>query len=306
MDEESILFGIRNLFAVGNYQAVINEVSTTNGLFSTEAKQEAKIFLYRSYVAQGKFNLVINDVDDSQDASLKAIKLLAEFLSDKQKNDFNNVEEFVTRANALFEEGANRINSIVQVTIATLFVQADRLEDALRVIHSREKKLECSALAVQIYLQLNRLDLARDEIKHVKTWAEDALLLQLMEAWIDLRVGGEKYQEAFYIYEECAQSNTSQTVKILNGQAAANLALGRYPEAESLLLEAQNKDSNDPDTLINLITCATLTAKSQEVVNRYISQLREVAPNHPYLKDLDLKSSLFDRNASRFALVNTA
>lgn len=53
--------------------------------------------------------------------------------------------------------------------------------------------------------------------------------------------GGEKYQEAFYIYEEFGQSNTAQTVKVLNGQAAANLALGRYPEAESLLLEAQNK-----------------------------------------------------------------
>lgn len=53
--------------------------------------------------------------------------------------------------------------------------------------------------------------------------------------------GGEKYQEAFYIFEEFAQSNTAQTVKVLNGQAAANLTLGRYPEAESLLLEAQTK-----------------------------------------------------------------
>lgn len=53
--------------------------------------------------------------------------------------------------------------------------------------------------------------------------------------------GGEKYQEAFYIYEEFAQSNTAQTAKVLNGQAVANIALGRYDEAESLLLEAQNK-----------------------------------------------------------------
>lgn len=45
-----------------------------------------------------------------------------------------------------------------------------------------------SALAVQIYLQLDRLDLARNEVATVKTWAEDALLLQMMEAWVDLRV----------------------------------------------------------------------------------------------------------------------
>jgi hypothetical protein len=43
-------------------------------------------------------------------------------------------------------------------------------------------------LAVQIYLQMDRLDLARNEVASVKTWAEDALLLQMMEAWVDLRV----------------------------------------------------------------------------------------------------------------------
>ncbi|KAL9547594.1 hypothetical protein PS6_007064 [Mucor atramentarius] len=55
-----------------------------------------------------------------------------------------------------------------------------------------------------------------------------------------------------------------------------------------------------------MIACATLTAKPQDIVNRYVSQLREVAPQHPYLQDLDLKSSLFDRSASRFALIDTA
>ncbi|KAI8092204.1 coatomer epsilon subunit-domain-containing protein [Gilbertella persicaria] len=301
MDEESILFGIRNLFSVGNYQTVINESNSSHGLFSTEAKLEAQTFLYRSYIAQGKYNLVINFTEHSEEAPLKAIRLLAEFSSNK-----TNSAEYITKANALLEEGANRIDPVVQVTLATLFVQTGQLEDALRTLHSRQKKLECCALAVQIYLLMDRLDLARNEVASVKSWAEDALLLQMMEAWVDLRVGGEKYQEAFYIYEEFGQSSTAQTVKVLNGQAAANLTLGRYPEAESLLLEAQNKDSNDPDTIINMISCAILTAKPQDVVNRYVGQLREAVPEHPYLQDLDLKSSLFDRSASRYALVESA
>jgi coatomer protein complex subunit epsilon len=142
MDEESILFGIRNLFTVGNYQTVINEVSSSNRLFSTDAKLEAQTFLYRSYVAQGKYNLVINDIATSEEASLKAIKLLAEFLADKQKNALTNAEDFVSKANALLEEGANRINAVVQVTLATILLQAGHLEDALRTLHSRQKKLE--------------------------------------------------------------------------------------------------------------------------------------------------------------------
>jgi coatomer protein complex subunit epsilon len=35
---------------------------------------------------------------------------------------------------------------------------------------------------------MDRLDLARNEVTSAKSWAEDALLLQMMEAWVDLRV----------------------------------------------------------------------------------------------------------------------
>ncbi|KAI8974642.1 coatomer epsilon subunit-domain-containing protein [Pilobolus umbonatus] len=299
MDEESILFGIRNLFALGNYQTVINEVSS-RPLFSSELKLEAKCYLYRAYLAQKKYNLVLNDIPSTTDEpSLLAIRLLASYHQQPGQQ--------VKEATELLESGSNRIHPVIQVMVATLLVLAGHLEDALRVLHSRQKKLECSALAVQIYLQMNRIDLAKNEITKVKSWAEDATWLQMMEAWVDLFLGGEKYQEAYYIFEEFAQSSSGQTVKVLNGQASAQIALGRYPEAETLLLEALNKDNNDPDTLINMITCATLTSKSADVIHRYISLLREVAPQHPYIQELDLKTSLFDRSASRYTtLVDTA
>lgn len=136
MDEESILFGIRNLFSLGNYQTVIKEVSSTKNIFSPEAKLEAQTYLYRSYIAQGKHNLVINDIGSSEEASLKAVKYLASFLSNKNK------EEHVQNATALLEEGSNRINSVVQVMTATILAQVGRFDDALRALHSRQKKIE--------------------------------------------------------------------------------------------------------------------------------------------------------------------
>ncbi|RIB06021.1 coatomer epsilon subunit-domain-containing protein, partial [Gigaspora rosea] len=92
----------------------------------------------------------------------------------------------------------------------------------------------------------------------------------------------------YYIYEEIAQSPSSNTVKVLNGQAVCNIHLGRYPEAENLLLrvEALNKSKSDPDTLVNLIVVSNLIGKPTEVVNR---QLKEVAPNHVFYKTLILK-----------------
>ncbi|KAI8329417.1 coatomer epsilon subunit-domain-containing protein [Chlamydoabsidia padenii] len=301
MDEESVLFGIRNMFALGNYQALINQISSSRQFNSPEATLEAHTYLYRSYVAQGKFNLVLSDIKDTQDVDpgLRAVRLLALYLQKPSDN-------LLQQAQELFEQGTNRVHPAVQVVVASLFVNAGKLEDALKVLHVRSKKLECVALAVQIYLQMDRLDLARNEVTQAKSWAEDALLLQMMEAWVGLRVGGEKYQEAFYIFEEFGQSNSAQTVKVLNGQAASNLAMGRYPEAESLLLEALNKNSDDPDTLVNMIVCSNLMAKAPDATSRYISQLREVAPQHPFLVDLDLKSSLFDRSAARFNLVDAS
>lgn len=45
-----------------------------------------------------------------------------------------------------------------------------------------------AALAIQIYIQMDRVDLARKEVANVKSWADDALLAQLLEAWVDLRI----------------------------------------------------------------------------------------------------------------------
>ncbi|CAG8591551.1 4111_t:CDS:2 [Paraglomus brasilianum] len=296
MDE---LFALRNLFYTGAYQQVINEANSRSPL-SESANQERKVYLYRAYIAQKKYNIVISDVKDSDIIDLRVVKLLALYLQAKDKNDATKKEEIVKEIKDIV--GENSANQTVQIVSATIMVHEGLLEDALRILVRNSKNLENVALIIQIYIQLDRLDLAKRELASAKTWAEDATLAQLMEAWVGLRTGGDKYQEAYYIYEEIAQSPSSNTVKILNGQAIANIHLGRYPEAESLLLDALNKNNDDPDTLVNLIVVSGFLGKPEDVINRYISQLKEVAPTHMFLQDLDLKTSLFDRAAQRFEI----
>ncbi|CAG8594740.1 8176_t:CDS:2 [Ambispora gerdemannii] len=286
----------------GSYQQVINEANSRTQV-SEAAKLERKTYLYRAYIAQGKYNIVISEVKDSDAVELRTVKLLAVYLQAKAAGQLDSKrEETLNELSELLKEPANSLNSTIQIISGTIYYHEGLLEDALKVLMKNNKNLECVALIIQIYLQMDRVDLAKRELAATKSWAEDAMLAQLIEAWVGLRTGGDKYQESYYIYEEIAQSPSSNTVKILNGQAVCHIHLGRYPEAEGLLLEALNKNNDDPETLVNLIVVSNLSGKSSDVVNRYTTQLKEASPNHPFLQDLDLKNSLFDRAAQKFVL----
>lgn len=47
---------------------------------SNDMKTEALTYMYRSYAAMGKFNMVIGEIDNSSPAALRAIRIYAQFL----------------------------------------------------------------------------------------------------------------------------------------------------------------------------------------------------------------------------------
>jgi len=159
------------------------------------------------------------------------------------------------------------------------------------------------ALLVQIHLQQNRTDLALKEVAAAKRWAQDSLLINLAEAWTNLRVGGqEKYQSAYYIYEELASAPGTQSPTALVGQAVAELHLGRYEEAESALSQAMESENADVQAVANALVLQYVVGKGTGDKAKELAEiLRSRDPEHQMLTDLAEKESLFDTAAAKYA-----
>merc|ERR1712013_727005 len=130
---------------------------------------------------------------------------------------------------------------------------------------------------------------------------EDATVTQLAQAWTNLAIGGEKIQEAYYIYQEMIDK-LGGTALLLNGQAVTFIAQGKYAEADTALAEALEKDPNNPETLVNLVVLAQHQGKSQEQATRLLSQLKDLEPSHPFLQRMEQKEADFDRMVLQYSI----
>lgn len=291
--EPDELFELRSAFYIGNFGQCINEAQKLK-VTNPDLMLEKDVFMYRAYIAQRKYGVVMDEVHGALPAEVQAVKMLAEYMAFPEKRD-----KILLSLDQKMANNFNASDVTLLVVAATIYSHEQNYDAALRILH-QSNTLACSALTLQIYLKIDRLDLAKKELKKMQDIDDDASLTQLATAWFNIAVGGDKLQEAYYIFQELCDKHVS-TPLLLNGQAVCFIAQGKYEEAEGVLQEAMDKDSNNADTLINMISLSQYLGKPPEVINRYLSQIKDAHPNHPFIQEYSSKEKEFDRLAKNYA-----
>lgn len=127
--------------------------------------------------------------------------------------------------------------------------------------------------------------------------------------------GGEKYQQAFYVFEELAQAAATSSSQSMVSQAVSEIQLGRLEEAQAALEQVLKKDPDNAEAIANTIVLNVIAGKDASELIRHDphyhsfaeplltinSSLSNKAPNHAFLTDLEEKSALFDKAATKYS-----
>ena len=284
------LFPVYNNFFIGNYQVAINEGYELQGLSVTDAT-ERDCYVYRSHIALGNHQLVIDEITDESPTALRAVKLLATYKSRPHER-----EQCVATCQEWLSDEALAAKANVQLISALVFAAEDNLVEAMKCCHT-SLSLELMGLMIHLLVKMDRPELAEKHLRSMQAADDDATLTQLATAWVNLAQGGSKIQDAFYVYQELGDKY-AWTSKLYNGSAACQMAMGRYDDAEKDLVEAINRDSKDPDTLQNLAVCALHLGKP---TTRFLNQLKTLAPKPFAIEQLAAFEAQFDAAKAAYA-----
>ena len=117
------------------------------------------------------------------------------------------------------------------------------------------------SVTVQVYLSIHRPDLAKKELERAKRWAEDDLLLQHIEASINLVTGADSYSDCNSFFTEQLANPSLSSPHLLTARGVTRLLRGEIAGARSDFEEAisQQGGKADAETLAAQTVAAELT-----------------------------------------------
>ena len=188
-------------------------------------------------------------------------------------------------------------NPSVQLTAAQVFLASDHTKEALQQCVGTSSSMEHIALGLQIYLKLDRLDLAQKQLHKLRQADEDAILTQLGAVYCSLATGCTGAADAVHALNSLTEQYGASSL-LANLHACALMQSGDYVGAEAKLQEClRDAEAPIPDTFVNLIACGVQQNKS---VAEYVGQMQQHYPTHSFCAGLERVTAAFDRESVKY------
>ncbi|KAJ6515137.1 coatomer complex protein [Mycena vitilis] len=317
--DSSELYHVKQQFFLGAYKSL-----TALSLPDPSSPDYIPTLVYqaRAHIALNDPAAVASLVPvDSENVAVRAVSALARYVSaadtTKQEAALEELRDLAVEIEG-DAEGTERDKSAVRVLAGTAFARAGEVEEALETLFTEAQDLEAYvapewstsfrlsspylysvAVIVQIYLSINRTDRAKKEFDRAKQWAEDDLLLQLIESSIGLVAAKDGYSNANSFYTEQLGNPSLSSPHILTARGVTRILRNEIPEAKSDLEESLEQQKGDAETLAAFVVAAGIESKKSEAEELW-TRLKTEHPTHPLVEDLAQKANLFDESAAKF------
>ena len=193
-------------------------------------------------------------------------------------------------------------SSTCQLIAAQTFLShGEMTKDALSCVH-QGTTMEHLALTIQIYIRMDRLDLAKKTLSSMKQADEEAVLTQLCSVYIHLAIGRSEVNDAIHTLGSLSEQYGNSPF-LLNLNAAAFIVAGRYDAAEKCLTEAVTEEEatgSSSDTLINLVVCYQHLGRGMDVIGPVLEQLKSGFADHPFVQGLARVEGAFERETGKY------
>jgi len=304
--DSSELYHVKQQFTLAAYKSLVDLTLPDS---NSPEYTPTLVYQARAHIALNDPSAALKLVPgDTEDVSLRGVAALARYVdaTDETAKDaaLEELRDLCVEIEGEDAEADQKEKDLVKVLAGTAFAIAGEVEEALETLGagSSTENLEAVALIVQIYLSINRPDLARKEFERAKRWAEDDVLLQLIESSIVLVTGKDGYSDPNSFYTEQLANPSLTSPHLLTARGVTRLLKGEISGAKSDFEEAVSQQGGKPDaeTLAAMTVAAGLGTAKQTEAEQYWSQLTTQYPTHPLVQDVAKKAAAFDELAARF------
>ncbi|GAA6026372.1 hypothetical protein JCM8202_004749 [Rhodotorula sphaerocarpa] len=305
---DSDAFYIVTLFQQGSYRAALSAYAELSSPSPTLSLYAARAHLALSPPDCASALSVLQSLEPSLD--VRAISALANYLAGDKEAAVGELEELLAEVGEQgLEQDGEGEGRFVRGAVGTVWIlegDEQRREEGVEVLREAVElghDQECLGLLSHLYISLHLAPLSTALLTSPSTTAitSDSLLSQLLIARSHLATGPtQKYQDAYYVFEEIKNMQGGRGEGVLSGVGIAQGALERWDEARDAIHEGLEMNPTHPSLLANAVALALHTGKTPAQAAELLSQLRSADAQHPLVRDLDAKASLFDEAAAQF------